>query len=390
MVRLNYWKKVVLISIAGTLAYFGTKLLPLGIQVSRPFAPEYWHWGEENPALQTAAKHFEVSPEKVIVESLKGAKTAGFHAKALVELPIDDQPNNLSALKDHLTRIDSDKLPYHLVHGHLYAQDAGKVDGASLANLLSEHKWVSTDAGCGNLKEHAVYATTSRAFNKTSTNGMQGTFELDQDVGIGVRVWNLRNKTEALVWISAIETLLSGGEKHIPLALSFDSPNFGLPHDFGHSLAMLASKSLRDSQGPKIVGSLYNQSILKTMTSELSLEDLIQLTRVFPARILGIESLKGHLAPGADADVCILNLKPGEPISESSFTEAWVTIKSGQIAWKNNTLGPLPPSKIFASNINSEIVTDDLVKKREKWFQKYSSINMASLYLPNAEHIVKV
>ncbi len=377
-------------SIAATLAFFGTRLFPLGISVSRPFAPEYWHWEEENPSLQTPTKHFEVGPEKVIIESLKGAKTAGFHAKSLVELPIDNQPNTMSALKDHLTRIDPEKLPYHLVHGHLYAQDAGKVDGASLANLLSEHSWVSTDAGCGNLKENAAYATTSRAFNKASTTGMRGTFELDQDVGVGLRAWNLRNKTDAQVWISAIELLLSGSEKHLPLALSFDSPNFGLPHDFGHNLAILASKSLRDTQGPKIVGTHYSKSILKTMTTELSLEGLIQLTRVFPAEILGIEGLKGQLAPGADADVCIFNLKPEEPIGEASFTEAWVTVKGGQIVWKNNTLGPLPASKMFASKLNSEIVTDDIVKKREKWFQKYSSINMASLYLPNAEHIVKV
>ncbi len=377
-------------NIAGTLAYFGTKLLPLSIQVSRPFAPEYWHWADDNPSLQTSAKHFEVSPEKVILESLKGAKIAGFHAKSLVELPIDNQSNNLSALKDHLTRIDPEKLPYHLVQGNLYAQDAGKVDGLSLANLLSEHSWVSADAGCGNLKENALYATTTRAFSKTSTAGLRGTFELEQDLGVGLHAWNPRNKEEAHTWISAIELLLSGGEKHLPIALSFDSPNFGLPHDFGYSLAILANKSLRDTQGPKLVGAHYNKSILKTMTAELNLESIIQLTRVVPANILGIEAVKGHCAIGADADVCIFNLKPGEPVGEASFVEAWATVKGGRIVWKNNTLSSLPSSKIFASKINSEIVTDDLVKKREKWFQKYSSINMASLYLPNTEHIVKV
>ncbi len=377
-------------SIASTLAFFSTRLFPLAIQVSHPYAPEYWHWADENPALQTAAKHFEVNPEKVIVESLKGAKKAGFRAKCFVELPIDNQSENLPVLKTHLSRLDPEKLPYHLVHGHLYAQDTGRDDGASLANLLSEHSWVSADAGCGNLTKDKVFATTSRAFNKASTTIMQGTFELDQDMSVGLRAWNLRNKEDAQIWTSALELLLSGGERNLSLALSLDSPNFGLPHQFGSILANLASKSLRDKQAPAIVGSNYNKSHLKTMTTELHLEELVRLTRINPARILGIDAIKGHLAPGADADVCIFNLKPGDPIGETAFTESWVTVKGGQIVWQNKTLGPLPPSKIIASNINPETVTKDIVEKREKWYQKYSSINMASLHLPNADQIVRV
>ena len=377
-------------NIAATLAYFGAKLLPLAIHVSRPFSSEYWHWGDENASLQTPVKHFEVPPEKVIIETLKAAKRAGFSAKSLVELPHDNQTSSFAALKDHLTRIDSERLPYHLIQGQCHAQVADTTGGAPLATLLSEHPWLSMDAGCGAQTGQTLFATTSRTLGHKSIARMRGTFELDQDIGVGLRAWNLQNSEEARLWIGAIEFLLSAGERHLPAAISFDAPNFGMPRDFGQILTLLASRSFREKQAKTIVGQIFNKSALKTMATELRLEDLIQMTRVTPAKVLGIDAMKGHLAPGADADACILDLKPDDPIREASLSRAWVTIKSGQIVLKNDTLHQLPPSKFFASKINSDIVTEDVVQKREKWFQKYSSINMASLLVPPTDQLVKV
>ncbi|HMF33000.1 MAG TPA: amidohydrolase family protein [Candidatus Lokiarchaeia archaeon] len=376
--------------IAGTLAYFVSKLQSLGVEISQPFSSEYWHWAEENPSLVAPTKHFDIPPEKVVLGGLEGAQRAGLRSKVFVELPINHQATNLELLREHIANLDAGALPYHLVQGQFYAQGSETNTGTSITDLLNKHEWLSTDAGCANLTGERIVATTDRWLINSSGPSLRGTYELDQDIGAGIHAWDLRTPPAGLWWVSSLEILLSAGKRQQPAAFSFDSPNFGNPSEFGKFLTLLLSKPLRDERGPEVVGELYAQSTLAGLEEDLSIPDLIQVTRVVPATILGISTMKGHLGINADADVAILDLKPDDSITESSLDQAWVTIKGGQVVWKNNTLGSLPPSNLFASEINPDIISEDLIEKRNKWHEKYSSVSMSSLQIPMDEHIIKV
>ncbi len=98
------------------------------------------------------------------------------------------------------------------------------------------------------------------------------------------------------------------------------------------------------------LASVLNEGIYK---QEISLEKLIPLMTMNPAKIFGVYPQKGTLLPGSDADIVIIDLnsekvvRPSDLLSRSDFSlfqgkklRAWpkVTIKGGKIAAKDGRL----------------------------------------------------
>jgi dihydroorotase len=89
----------------------------------------------------------------------------------------------------------------------------------------------------------------------------------------------------------------------------------------------------------------------KFLALGLNLKQVIEMTTINPARVLGIEASKGSLKPGMDADVSILEILSGAwnlEDSEQQIIEATqlivpsTTIKSGQLIPSQKVAQPQP------------------------------------------------
>lgn len=84
---------------------------------------------------------------------------------------------------------------------------------------------------------------------------------------------------------------------------------------------------------------ILSQALLLHRFGALTLADLVRKTSLHPARILGLEG-KGHLGPGADADVTVLDLERAQPLG---------TMVGGATACWEGKLYPAPARVLTAA-----------------------------------------
>jgi formylmethanofuran dehydrogenase subunit A len=142
----------------------------------------------------------------------------------------------------------------------------------------------------------------------------------------------------------------------------------------------------------------YRQDILKTvhpavaerctlpdLDREYTLNDICIITRAGPARILGLKN-KGHLGPGADADITIYTPHQDKQIM---FEVPRYVIKSGQMLVEEGELRETHDGKtLFVAPDYDRGVEQSIAQ----WFEDYYSIQFRNYpvsddYLRDAEQI---
>jgi len=110
----------------------------------------------------------------------------------------------------------------------------------------------------------------------------------------------------------------------------------------GMSQGILPTTLSTDVTVPSIAGPVYGLTVTmsKFMALRLDLRQVIEMTTINPARVLGIEDRKGSLRPGMDADVSVLELLSGtwklldseqQVLAASKLLAPDMTVKSGQL-----------------------------------------------------------
>ena len=112
---------------------------------------------------------------------------------------------------------------------------------------------------------------------------------------------------------------------------------------------------------------MLERSTLADLDREYSLYEICIITRSGPAKILGLKH-KGHLGPGADADVTIYT--PHEN-KEVMFEMPRYVIKAGQVIVENGEIRAAVQGKTL--HVSPDYDRDVEVNIAD-WFEKYYSI----------------
>ncbi len=284
-----------------------------GVKVVNPGGVETWKQGKGNVAtLDDVVDHFRVTPRQILTELARVGDELGLPHPAHVHGPNLGLPGNWETTLETLKALNGHRA--HLAHIQFHSYGGSPADLSRfdsrvpvLADYINAHPNLSVDVGqvmFGETTSMTADGAVGHYLHK-----LQGRKWLNQDIeletGCGVVPIEYKdtNFVHALQWAIGLEWYLRV-EDPWRVAMSTDHPNGGSFLAYPEIIALLMDRGHRNDTLAKLPERVRARSGLADLTREYSLSEVAIVTRAGPARMLGLLD-KGHLGPGADADVAI-------------------------------------------------------------------------------------
>jgi formylmethanofuran dehydrogenase subunit A len=283
--------------------------------------------------IDETVEHFDVTPRQVIqavartVDSLRLPHSVHIHANNL------GMPGNWTTTLETMRALEGHRG--HMTHIQFHSYGGGEADEntfgskvAPLAEYVNANPNVTVDVG-----QVLFGKTTSMTGDGPLGYYLANVYktkwfsaDTEMEAGCGIAPIEYRNKTlvHALQWAIGLEWYLMVSDPW-RVVMSTDHPNGGSFLAYPQIIRLLMDRNYRDEALKRVHPAVRERSQLADLSREYTLGEIAIITRAGPARILGLAN-KGHLGPGADADITIYT--PHEN-KETMFALPRYVIKSG-------------------------------------------------------------
>lgn len=366
-----------------TVAWLLDSAKGFGVKAVNPGGVEQWKQGGSRLAdWDDRVDHFNVSPREIVKALARAVDVLGiphplhFHGMNL------GVPGNWSQTLEGMKAVEGARLHLAHIQFHSYGgspDQTGDFDSqvAPLAEYVDSHPNLTVDVG-----QVMFGATTSMTADGpvghylANLHGRKWfNLDVEQEDGCGVVpiVYSDRNYVHALQWAIGLEWFLRVGDPW-RVALSTDHPNGGSFRTYPDVIALLMDRGLRADVLKGLPERVRARSGLGELSREYSLSEIAIITRAGPARILGLKR-KGHLGPGADADITIYS--PDDDKRRMFAHPRWV-VKGGEVVVDDGELRAAPGGRTLYSGMD---VDPDVRGDLEKWLAREASFHPASFRL---------
>ncbi|KUG14610.1 formylmethanofuran dehydrogenase subunit a [hydrocarbon metagenome] len=377
------------------------------IKLTNPGGTEAWGFGEDVHSIHDPVPHFGVTPAEIIDTMIR--------ANEILNLPhsVHLHCNNLGVPGNYRTTLETiDRVPdlhdrrqtlylthvqFHSYGGSTWKDISSKSE--DIARAVNSRPQVAIDMGqvmfgrtttmtADGPMEFKLYMLHR---NKWSNHDV----ELETGSGIIPVFYSRKSLVNCVMWAIGLELALLTKDPW-QCMLSTDNPN-GAPFvKYPEIIALLMSRRFRDRESELLDPRTGHYVPLFALDRELDWYEIAVITRAAQAKALGITNIgKGHLAPGAEADIAIYPLRPREldPSAEykqvmAGFGKTRYTIKRGRVVARDG--------EVVVEGANSTIWTKanippelDLSADPEflKKFEQYYTVRMSNypvqdVYLP--------
>ncbi|MEX3970294.1 formylmethanofuran dehydrogenase subunit A [Paraburkholderia caribensis] len=346
----------------------------LGVKVVNPGGISAFKFNQRSLDVDEAHVHYGITPRDVL-RTLTRALT-----ELRVPHPLHVHASNLGVpgnIDSTIATMDAaGGLPIHLTHiqFHSYGTEGPRKfsSGArAIAEAVNARPNVSIDVG------QIIFGQTVTASGDTMMQFKNAPLarphkwivgDIECDAGCGVVPFRYREQSyvNALQWIIGLEIFLLVDDPW-RVSMTTDHPNGGPFTSYPHLIRLLMDKSFRDAQIDRLHPEAKVASALPELTREFSLYDIAIITRAGPARLLGLKD-RGHLAPGAAADIAVYR---DDADRERMFTSPAYVFKDGQLVARDGNLVSTPTGGIH-------FVSPDYDRSIEKTVRQYSETNLAT------------
>jgi len=347
------------------------------IKIVNPGGVALWKGGggtRNVSGLDDAVGSSAVTPRKIL-ETLAGAANA-----LALPHPVHIHCNNLGQAGNVATTLESMRAlsgqRAHFTHlqFHSYGGERGKgwKSGArDVIEYVNGHAELSVDVGqvmfgpattvtADGPVEHLLYASSGRKWVNVDT-------ELETGCGIVPYTYREKAAVAALQWAVGLELFLLAKDPW-RVVLSTDHPNGGTFLSYPELIRLLMDRAYRDERLKGVNQKLLaGSALLDGLTREYTLGEIAIVTRAGPARLLGL-SHKGHLAPGADADVTVY---APDADRAKMFAAARYVIKAGAIVVEEGQLRRAPAGARLAVHPDYDTAVTKDVKR---FFDDYATV----------------
>ncbi len=376
-----------------------------GVKVVNPGGGEMWGFGKNVTSINDVVPYFEVTPAQIIVSLMKANEMLGLPHSVHLHC------NNLGKPGNYQTTLASmelakqvkpakDRQVLHVTHitfnamgGTSWGDFESKAD--EIANFLNNSENVTADMGqliFGSATTMTADGPAQYANAKlTHAKWGNGDVEMEDASGVVPFFYARQSPVFAVMWAMGLELALLTKDPYKVL-LTTDHPNGGPFVNYPEVIALLMSSKKRQEEIKTVHAAIQQRAKLPGIERELTFNDIAIMTRAATAKVLGLLESKGHLGVGADADVSIYDIKPGEidPSVEyakikSAFSAAAYTLKGGEVVVKDGKIAATPIGRTFWVNASvPEQYMNEVTKDMQMKFKNYYSIQLANYMVQDA------
>jgi formylmethanofuran dehydrogenase subunit A len=200
--------------------------------------------------------------------------------------------------------------------------------------------------------------------------------ELETGCGIVPFLYKDKAAVSALQWAIGLELFLLSDDPW-RVVLSTDHPNGGSFLSYPALIQLLMDRGTRDERLKQINPKLLAGSALADgLTREYTLNEIAIITRAGPARLLGLRR-KGHLGPGADADITVYSR---EADIAGMFASPRYVIKAGAVVVEEGQLRRAPRGRRLHVRPEYEHA---LLPDLRRYFEAYSTVAFENYPVPD-------
>ena len=316
--------------------------------------------------------HFGITPRQILrslshaVESLGIAHPLHVHCSNL------GLAGNIAATMATIDAVEGRRL--HLTHAqfHCYAAD-GPHGYSSAAKLLADRvnsdPSLSIDVGQVHFGQTVTLSgdTMHQYANRNLARPRKAIFQdLECQAGCGVLPFRYRQDqyVHGLLWTIGIELFLRV-EDPLRVFLTTDHPNGAPFTSYPHIIRLLMDYDFRMSVFSRLHPDVQKSSPLPSLKREYSLEEIIKMTRLGPARALGLKN-RGSLIDGSLADVVVYERSENP---EQMFARPRMVFRRGKLVYRDGVfLNDAMKSTVIA-NVQVDSQMNDLLNRI--WRSRY-------------------
>jgi formylmethanofuran dehydrogenase subunit A len=355
-----------------------------------PGGVEVWkhHAGGNVHDLDQPVDFYNVTARQIIQQVAAAGNRLG------LPHPVHIHCNNLGLPGNWTTTLETmktlDGLRAHLTHiqFHSYAGGGGDETSfgsqvAELVEYVNEHPNLSVDVG-----QVLFGETTSMTgdgplgyylHNVYGTKWFNADTELEAGCGIAPIRYRQKSLVHAWQWAIGLEWYLLVKDPW-RVVMSTDHPNGGSFLAYPQIIQLLMDRTYREEVLKAVHPVVREKSLLRDIQREYTLQEICIITRAGPAKLLGLTN-KGHLGPGADADITIYS--PHENIRQMFELPRYV-IKGGEILVEDGEIRETAFGKtMYVLPEYEHSIEHDI----SEWFEQYYSIRFRNY--PVEDHYLR-
>jgi len=354
-----------------------------------PGGVEVWknHPSGNVSGLDSKIDHYDITPRQIIrevaraVDDLRLPHAVHIHGNNL------GMPGNWTTTLDTMRSLEGHRG--HLTHIQFHSYGGGDEDENTfnskvvpLADYINSHDNLTVDVGqvlFGETTSMTGDGPLGYYLSKVyGTKWFSADTELESGCGIAPIKYKNKSLVHGLQWAIGLDWYLLV-EDPWRVVMSTDHPNGGSFLSYPQIIRLLMDRQYRLDALKQCHPLVRERSNLADIQREYTLNEIAIITRAGPARILGLKH-KGHLGPGADADVTIYTPDDNK---ETMFELPRMVIKSGQIIVEQGELRQTYEGKTLhvQPEYDPGIETDIA-----EWFEKFYSIRFRN-YPVGAEYL---
>jgi formylmethanofuran dehydrogenase subunit A len=283
----------------------------MGVKVVNPGGISAFKFNQRKLDVDEPHVHWQVTPRSVVFTLARALRELG------VPHPLHIHGSNLGVAGNIASTLETiaalEGLPAHLTHVqfHAYGNDGPKKFSSAalqLAEAVNANPQISIDVG------QIMFGQTVTASGDTMRQHANAALanprkwvgaDIELDAGCGVVPFRYREQSyvNALQWAIGLELFLLVRNPW-QVVLTTDHPNGGPFTSYPHLIRLLMDRDFRAEQLARLHPEVAANCALRSITRELTLDEVAVMTRAAPARLLGLTD-RGHLGVGAAADVAV-------------------------------------------------------------------------------------
>ncbi len=335
-------------------AWLLTVMHGFAIKVVNPGGPENWKSGHDVSGLDGPVDRYGVTPRQILrslaaaADELRLPHPIHVHCNAL------GVPGNAAVTLETLKTLEGRRA--HLTHVQFHAYGGKDWSGfgseaPAVARAISAQPGITCDVGQVVFGDATTLTADGpwqyRLHKLTHRKWYNMDVEIETGCGIVPYVYREKSYVNAMQWAIGLELFLLVDDPW-KVFLSTDHPNGGPFMMYPHIVRLLMDRAFRERMLARVHKKVLRTSHLPHIGREYSLGEIAVITRAGPARALGL-ARKGHLAPGADADIAVYPKRLDD--AEWMFDHPVYVLKDGEVVVREGEIVAAPIGRSLAVSL---------------------------------------